>query len=50
MTWPALGLVVQRMNGPEDLRVAQVCREQMEAVAKVFEEVRKHPELLKEEN
>ena len=50
MTWPALGIVVQRMNGPEDLRVAQVCRENMEAVAKVFEEIRKHPELLKGES
>ncbi len=49
MVWPPLALVVQRMNGPEDLRVAQVCRENMEAVAKVFEEIRKHPELLKGE-
>lgn len=49
MTWPPLGLVIQRMNGPEDMRVAQVCRVQMEEVAKVFEEIRKHPELLKGE-
>ncbi|NBI09061.1 hypothetical protein D1641_03365 [Colidextribacter sp. OB.20] len=50
MTWPPLGMVIQRMNGPEDMRIAPVCRKQMEELRQVFEMINEHPELLKEEN